>query len=97
MSMYRCDGCSKLIDTDDDPDCFDSEGQGFCEPCRDRHFEEGREMARDYHLTELAPRGCTCQWVGEGNDPDAHIKRDEWCPLHGRDPDAARDARQERI
>ena len=48
MSMYRCDGCSKPIDTDEDPDCFDSEGQGFCEPCRDKHFEEGRALAAEY-------------------------------------------------
>lgn len=39
---------------------------------------------------------CTCHWVGEGNDPDAYLKLDEWCPLHGRDPDHARDERIDR-
>lgn len=94
MSMYRCDGCSKVFDTDEDPDAFDSEGQGFCEPCRDEHFAEGRALAREHHF-DLNARGCTCRWVGENNDPDQHIKRDHNCPLHGRDPDADRDARQD--
>jgi hypothetical protein len=91
MSMYLCDGCKDLTDTDDYPDNWDSEGQFFCDACIAKHNAEGRALARDYHLTEMAPRGCTCQWVGEGNDPDAHIKRDEWCPLHGRDPDQERE------
>lgn len=44
--------------------------------------------AKENPASDIAARaGCTCHWVGEGNDPDAHVRRDEWCPLHGRDPD----------
>lgn len=39
--------------------------------------------------------GCTCMWIGQGSDPDAHVKMDEWCPLHGRDPDAEREVQME--
>lgn len=95
MSISRCESCNRQVDTDDDVDCYDSEGQCFCESCRDKQFEEGREMARDYHLTVMEPRGCTCRWVGANGDPDQHIKRDHDCQLHGRDPDAARDARMD--
>lgn len=36
--------------------------------------------------------GCTCHWRSQGgNDPDAHMELDEWCPVHGRDPDYERD------
>jgi hypothetical protein len=49
--------------------------------------------ARENPASEIAIReGCTCRWVGEGNDPDAHVRTDQWCPLHGRDPDAGRQA-----
>lgn len=52
-----------------------------------------RDYAQNDPASEIAQaEGCTCRWVGEGNDPDAHVRRDEWCPLHGRDPDEARDA-----
>ncbi len=95
MSMYKCDGCKVVIDTDEYPDNWDSEGQFFCDLCIKEHSEEGREMARDYHLTVMSPRGCTCQWIGANGDPDQHIKRDRDCPLHGIDPDAARDARMD--
>ena len=56
MSMMRCDGCSKLIDTDDDPDCFDSEGHGFCEPCRDRHWEDGLALAAEHESEVIQPQ-----------------------------------------
>ena len=102
MSIIRCERCPTLIDSDDDPDCFVSIGEDsitLCEPCRDKHeaavLDYGRELAREHHY-DLNARGCTCRWIGEGNDPDQHIKRDEWCPLHGRDPDAARDERMDR-
>ena len=50
-------------------------------------LEPGTREARD--------EGCTCyfrtpsRW---GFDPDPVLVKDEWCPLHGRDPDHARDA-----
>lgn len=42
MSMIRCDLCDRLIDSDDDPDCFvEGNPSGcFCEPCRDRAAAE---------------------------------------------------------
>ena len=54
MSMIRCDRCSVLIDSDDDPECFtskdkphDCEGRVLCEPCREQCEvdEDGMEGA----------------------------------------------------
>ena len=40
---------------------------------------------------------CTCRYFGlGGNDPDGYVKLDRWCPVHGQDPDDARDAKMER-
>lgn len=54
-------------------------------------YEAAHDPASDISQME----GCTCRWVGHGNDPDAHVRRDEWCPLHGRDPDAEMEARRD--
>ena len=37
MSCVWCSGCSTLIDSDDDPECFTRHGDGpiLCEGCRD--------------------------------------------------------------
>ncbi len=51
MSMIRCEGCSELIDSDDDPECFVEVGNMrhlhkeiiLCEPCRDRFHDEATE------------------------------------------------------
>lgn len=51
MSMCRCDGCDRLIDSDDDPDCFVEVGNMrrlhkeiiLCEPCREKHYEREEE------------------------------------------------------
>lgn len=52
--------------------------------------------ARENPASAIAQtQGCTCRWIGEGNDPDAHVQTDQWCSLHGRDPDAERDAHME--
>lgn len=42
MSMIRCDLCNRLIDSDDDPDCFvEGNPSGcFCERCREQAEEE---------------------------------------------------------
>ena len=52
MSIDRCQSCSRSVDTDDDVDCYDSEGQCFCAPCRARQLEEGRSLALD-HSSDL--------------------------------------------
>ena len=40
---------------------------------------------------------CTCRYIGlGGNDPDGHYRRDRWCPIHGDDPDSARERQQDR-
>jgi hypothetical protein len=47
MSMCRCDGCSRIIDSDDDPECFVEVGNMrrlhdtiiLCEPCREDREE----------------------------------------------------------
>lgn len=36
MSMSRCDKCSCLVDTDEDVECYDQEGQCTCESCREQ-------------------------------------------------------------
>jgi hypothetical protein len=39
---------------------------------------------------------CTCHRTGlGGNDPDAGWRLDRWCPIHGQDPDEARDRAME--
>jgi hypothetical protein len=39
---------------------------------------------------EAREHGCTCRLISQGgNDPDAYVQISEWCPVHGRDPDAA--------
>jgi hypothetical protein len=50
MSMIRCDRCSRLIDSDDDPECFvqviDHGDDGatkdavLCEPCREKQLRD---------------------------------------------------------
>lgn len=91
MSIMRCTGCDRNIDTDFH-DMEHNDAGDFCERCMERHFAEGRELAAEHHR-DLNAQGCTCQWIGANGDPDQHIKRDHDCPMHGRDPDAGRDAR----
>ena len=39
---------------------------------------------------------CTCRRIGRGsNDPDGGWRIDRWCPYHGIDPDAAREAQRD--
>lgn len=35
MSIARCEKCDRLVDTDEDVECYDQEGQCFCESCRE--------------------------------------------------------------
>lgn len=47
MSMIRCEDCDRIIDSDDDPECFVEVGNMrhlyktkiLCEPCRERLIE----------------------------------------------------------
>lgn len=94
MSIMRCTGCERNIDTDLH-DMEHNDAGDWCERCMEAHMEEGRELAREHHM-DLNCLGCTCRWIGANGDPDQHIQRDDNCPLHGRDPDADRDAMQER-
>lgn len=48
MSIIHCDGCDKRIDTDEDVDCYDSEGQAYCERCRDEHEADGIILAAEW-------------------------------------------------
>ena len=42
-------------------------------------------------------RDCTCTYRGlGGNDPDGYVQLNRWCPVHGDDPDRARDERMDR-
>ena len=48
-------------------------------------------------LAEEQDRDCTCTYRGlGGNDPDGYVQIDRWCPVHGDDPDRARDERMDR-
>lgn len=45
MSMIRCEGCSRLIDTDEDMECIiEDENTGseviLCGACREKYFRE---------------------------------------------------------
>jgi hypothetical protein len=35
MSMCKCDQCDRLIDSDDDPECFVGDTSTRCEYCRE--------------------------------------------------------------
>ena len=53
MSMIRCDGCDRIIDSDDDPDCFVEVGnmrrmnftKVMCERCRDEYYSAMDDQA----------------------------------------------------
>jgi hypothetical protein len=54
-------------------------------------------------MTDLDPadydpfdRDCTCRVVGVNGDPDQYIRLDKYCPVHGIDPDHAREDRRDR-
>ncbi len=57
-----------------------------------------QEAIEDWFIARPSPVSeCTCRYVGlGGNDPDGYVKRDRWCPVHGEDPDRAREDRAER-
>lgn len=44
---------------------------------------------------EAQHAGCTCTVTRDWHDGDEIVRRDEWCPLHGRDPDYERQKRQD--
>lgn len=74
MSIARCDKCSRQVDTDEDVYCYDSEGQCFCEPCRDAWLEEGRAMAAEYQREVIQPQLDRQDVIDAGR---GHLIRDE--------------------
>ena len=52
MSMIRCDGCDRVFDSDDDPQCFEDTDGAFgtwrvlCEQCRET--EKTGEFSEEY-------------------------------------------------
>lgn len=49
---------------------------------------------------EARDAGCTCALMPPsrwGFDPDPTVRLDEWCPLHGRDPDTELEKRRDRF
>lgn len=56
MSMDRCITCFRPVDTDEDTDCYDAEGQCTCEPCRDATVDYWRAI---YDATPPAERNPT--------------------------------------
>ncbi len=48
MSMMRCDGCSRLVDTDETPDSLYIAGKDcLCEWCVERGLESGEIKPED--------------------------------------------------
>ena len=50
MSMIKCDGCDRIFDSDEDPDCFIEEDYAdkqparvICETCREEPIDTGRD------------------------------------------------------
>lgn len=41
MSMMRCDRCDRLIDTDDDVECWQENDECWCENCRINRWING--------------------------------------------------------
>lgn len=54
-----------------------------------------RELAAEHHR-DLNAMGCTCRWNSDPDNGERYITRDRNCPMHGIDPDAARDDAQDR-
>lgn len=54
-------------------------------------------MCGEYDL----PDGCTCSWrtthvhSASIDPPETYLRRDPWCPVHGRDPDEALEQQRE--
>jgi hypothetical protein len=51
------------------------------------------EIAEEAEAAECARQDCTCRMsvVGPTDIDPPEVKRDKWCPVHGRDPDYERD------
>ena len=50
MSMDRCHRCDRLVDTDEDLECYDKQDYCVCEVCRDREeaaFQQAVDDAFD--------------------------------------------------
>jgi hypothetical protein len=62
MSCIRCDGCSRIIDSDFDPDCFVEVGNMraqtkdvvWCESCRDEKLEAFERANREFSPEQQA-------------------------------------------
>lgn len=63
MSIARCDSCERLIDTDDDPDCFIDTSPTTtvcrCVACRDADARERQQHQRCLHCGVYADE-CRC-------------------------------------
>jgi hypothetical protein len=56
MSMIRCDRCERLIDSDDDPECFvEKTDEVLCEWCRG-DIESQQENSDDEAGTAFSER-----------------------------------------
>lgn len=65
-----------------------------CTRCGDSYG--GQDGCRDLDCpAESEEQDCTCYvpFAGPADIAPPEPKRDQWCPVHGRDPDAERDRR----
>ena len=62
-----------------------------CWECR------GWDEDPDADEDEDQPAGCTCRWsmVNTATIDPPHLIRNQWCPVHGRDPDEERERRRD--
>lgn len=76
MSMIRCDKCSNLIDTDEQPDTYDTESdQWVCEPCREKTEAYWRAQYDAAPLSERNPAEYRRQMIDAGR---GHLLPERW-------------------
>jgi hypothetical protein len=54
MSIMRCDGCDRNIDTDYH-EMEHNDAGSWCERCQEKHFEEGMALAQEHQREVIQP------------------------------------------
>ena len=69
MSMYTCDTCEKIFDTDMDPECWCGPNDGFamCEACReeDASYENQAQPVNPWRPVSELPNMLSGKKVGQ--------------------------------
>lgn len=75
MSIDTCIGCARQVDTDFDDEAYDSEGQCFCEPCRNEEFAYWKSLWDAAPLSERDPEEYRRQMIEAGR---GHLLPPDW-------------------